>query len=156
MDNYDIQNDIAINQYQLEGECISMASTYYKYADAAREAKSYVSDATDRLKVVIAERNIGIREENEGKKLTVDMVNAMVDKDSEVVNARKELRDAEATYLRLNAAVSALEIKKSELDNLVKLRCNSMYVDSPSKPTRDMKSDFQSDYNRRTMTPLPQ
>ena len=48
-----------------------------------------------------------------------------------------------------------LEIKKSELDNLVKLKCNSMYVDSPSKPTRDIKTELGTENMRRGMTPLP-
>ena len=153
--DYDIQSDVEINQYQLENECISMASTYYKYADMAREAKSLVSEKSDMVKVITAERSIAIREENKDKKLTVDLVQAMVNSDSEVVKAMRELRDAEATYLRLSAAVSSLEIKKSELDNLVKLRCNAMYVDSPSKPTRDIKNEEMSNFNRRSMTPLP-
>ena len=158
MNDYDIQSDITINQYQLESECISMASTYYKYADMAREAKSIVSEKSDLVKIISAERNIAIREAaaNSGERVTEGIIASRVQSDSQVVQAMKELREAEATHSRLAAAVSALEIKKSELDNLVKLRCNSMYVDSPAKPTRDIKSDFQSDYNRKTMTPLPQ
>ena len=155
--DFDIQDDISIDQYHLEGECISMATTYYKYADMAREAKSLVSEKTDSLKVITAERSIAIREDltNGNSRVTEGIMESAVNADLEVRQAKKELREAEATYLRLSAAVSALEIKKSELDNLVKLRCNSMYVDSPAKPTQNIKSDYQSDYNRRTMTPLP-
>lgn len=155
--DFDIQNDISIDQYHLEGECISMATTYYKYADMAREAKSLVSEKADTVKVVTAERSIAIRENfsHSSTRVTEAIMTAAVESDLDVRQAKKDLREAEATYLRLSAAVSALEIKKSELDNLVKLRCNSMYVDSPAKPTQNIKSDYQSDYNRRTMTPLP-
>jgi hypothetical protein len=155
--DYNIQSDIEINQYQLENECITMSSTYFKYADMAREAKADVSFCADNLKVVTAERNIAIREDlaNSGQKITEGIITSTVQSDGEVKIAMQKLREAEATYERLNVAVKALEIKKSELDNLVKLRCNSMYVDSPSKPTRDIKNETMTEYNRRTMTPLP-
>ena len=153
----DIQSDIEINEFQLENECITMAATYFNYADKAREAKAMVSEKADLVKVVEAERSIAIREEcaQNKSKVTVDMIKAMVDSDKEVNNARKELRDATAIYDRITVAVRALEMKKSELDNLVKLRCNSMYVDNPSKPTRNIQDETMSEYNRRTMTPLP-
>ena len=152
-----IQSDIEIDQYHMENECITMSSTYYNYADMAREAKSLVSEKADALKVIQAERNIAIREQcaNEGKKVTEGIIASMVQSDSEVVNAMKELREAEATFDRINVGVKALEIKKSELDNLVKLRCNGNYVDNVAKPTRDIKNETVSQYNQRTMTPLP-
>lgn len=152
-----IKSDIEIDQYHLENECITMSSTYYNYADMAREAKSLVSEKADALKVIQAERNIAIREQcaNEGKKVTEGIIASMVQSDSEVVNAMKELREAEATFDRINVGVKALEIKKSELDNLVKLRCNGNYVDNVAKPTRDIKYEGMSEYNRNNMTPLP-
>lgn len=155
--DYNIQSDIEINQYQLENECITMSSTYFKYADMVREAKADVSICADNLKVVTAERSIAIREflSNSGKRVTEGIIESTVQSDGEVKIAMQKLREATATYERLNVAVKALEIKKSELDNLVKLRCNSMYVDSPSKPTRDIKNETMTEYNRRTMTPLP-
>ena len=51
--DYNIQSDIEINQYQLENECITMSATYYRYADLAREAKSEVSYCIDNLKIVM-------------------------------------------------------------------------------------------------------
>ena len=157
IEGFDVQNDIEIDQYHLEGECVTMAAVYYKYADAAREAKSALSDAQDAVKVITAERNIAIREEcaSNGIKVTEGIIASRVDCDSQVVEARRAMREAEAVYLRLSAGVSALEIKKSELDNLVKLRCNMMYVDNPMKPSSDIKSDIASERNAATMTPLP-
>ena len=153
----DIQSDIEINEFQLENECITMAATYFNYADKAREAKSVVSEKADMLKVIQAERNIAIREQcaNEGKRVTEDIIKSMVQSDVEVVNVMKELREAEAIYDRISVGVKALEIKKSELDNLVKLRCNSTYVNNPSKPTADVQGETMPEYYRRTMTPLP-
>lgn len=157
MENYNIQSDIEIDPYQLENECITMAGTYFRYADMVREAKAVVSEKQDILKVVLAETSISVRERfsQSGLKSTEGMITSSINSSDEVKQAMKEVREAEATYERLNAAVKALEIKKSELDNLVKLRCNSMYVESPSKPTRDIKDESISHFNQRTQTPLP-
>ena len=153
--NFDIQNDITIDQYHLDGECITMAATYFKYADAAREAKTDVSEKADYLKVISAERNIAIREELSGGKVTEGIIASKVACDPEVVKAMQELREAEAIYARLNAMVSSLEIKKSELDNLVKLRCSTSYVENSMKPTTDVQTDMVSERNQNGMTPLP-
>ena len=154
----DIKSDVEVDQYNLEAECITMSSTYYNYADMAREAKALVSEKTDMLKVIQAERNIAIREQcaNEGKRVTEDIVKSMVQCDADVVNAMKELRDATATFDRISVGVKALEIKKSELDNLVKLRCNSSYVDNVAKPTKDLNNETSSDYLRNSMNRVPE
>ena len=155
--DFDIENDVSIDQYQLDSECITMAATYYKYADAAREAKSIASEKADYIKIIMAERNIAIREEcaNSGAKVTEGIITSKVQSDPQVVQAMKEYREAEATYARLAAMVSSLEIKKSELDNLVKLRCNSVYVENTMKPTTDIQTDIISERNQNNMTPLP-
>ena len=154
----DIKSDVEVDQYNLEAECITMSSTYYNYADMAREAKALVSEKTDMLKVIQAERNIAIREQcaNEGKRVTEDIIKSMVQCDPEVVNAMKELRDATATFDRISVGVKALEIKKSELDNLVKLRCNGAYVDNVAKPTKDLNNETSSDYLRNSMNRVPE
>lgn len=154
----DIKSDVEVDQYNLEAECITMSSTYYNYADMAREAKALVSEKTDMLKVIQAERNIAIREQcaNEGKRVTEDIIKSMVQCDSDVVKAMKELRDATATFDRISVGVKALEIKKSELDNLVKLRCNGAYVDNVAKPTKDLNNETSSDYLRNSMNRVPE
>lgn len=157
MEDFNVENDINIDKYNLEGECITMSSTYYKYADKNADAKNLISEKKDNLKVILAERSIAIRENlaTSGVKVTEGIITSAVDADLEVRQARKELRDAEATYERLSVIVSSLEIKKSELDNLVKLRCNSMYVDSPSRPTKDIQADYTSEQLRTSMKPVP-
>lgn len=153
----DIKSDVQVDEYHLESECITMSSTYFNYADMAREAKAVVSEKADMLKVIQAERNIAIRESCsiEGKKVTEGIIASMVQCDPDVINAMKELRDATATYERISVGVKALEIKKSELDNLVRLRCNSMYVDNVAKPTQDFKDENISRFNQQNLTPIP-
>ena len=144
-------------QYNLDKECLTMAATYHSYADVLADAETLVSEKKDNLKVVLAEANISIRENcaSEGKKVTESIVAAMVDTHPSVIAARKELRDAEATRLRLDAAVTSLQIKKAELDNLIKRSCNNNFVDNPAKPTRDFQTELGSEQMRRTMNPVP-
>lgn len=157
MNEFNINQDIEVDNYNLESECITMAATYYKYAEMAREAKSLVSEKADNVKVVIAERTIAIRESlaQSGVKTTEGMITSNVEVDLDVRQAKKDLRDAEATFDKLSVMVKSMEIKKSELDNLVKLKCNSMYVDSPSRPTKDLNAETSSEYLRNSMSRVP-
>lgn len=117
------QKDLSINKYKLDEECLSHSSRYAYYAEACVVAKSSVSRAKDNLELVMAERNMEIREElaNGEKKVTEAMVNAFIIKDKKVLEAKNELREAEEVYNRLQVAVNAMDARRSELDNLVKL-----------------------------------
>lgn len=127
VDNF--QNELSINKYKLDEECISHASRYAYYSEACALAKSNVSKAKDNLEFVMAERNMEIRDElaNGDKKVTEAMVTASLAKDSKVLEAKSELRDAEEVYARLQVAVQAFDARRSELDNLVKLYCASYF-----------------------------
>ena len=157
IEDYNIKSDVEIDRYHLEEECITISSTYRNYGEIASDARTLVTEKEDMLKVVRAERNIAIREQcaAEGKKVTEGIISSMVDCDSEVVKAMKELREAKATSDRLNVGVKSLEMKKAELDNLVKLRCNGNYVDNTVKPSYGTGNDDMSRFNRQSMTPLP-
>ena len=122
----DFQKDLSINKYKLDEECISHASRYAYYAEASAIAKTNVSEAKDKLELVIAEANIRIRKNltDSGQKFTEAMVTSMLTMDSEVQKAKAELRDAETTLARLQVAVNAMD---AELDNLVKLYVAGYY-----------------------------
>ena len=125
----DFQKDLSINKYKLDEECISHASRYAYYAEASAIAKTNVSEAKDKLELVIAEANIRIRKNltDSGQKFTEAMVTSMLTMDSEVQKAKAELRDAETTLARLQVAVNAMDARRSELDNLVKLYVAGYY-----------------------------
>ena len=114
----------------------------------------------DNVKVVRAERAIAIREycassDYNGVKVTEGVITAMVEKDPKVLAANKELRDAEATFDKLSVMVKSMEIKKGELDNLVKLKCNGTYVDNMTKPTKNLNAETSSEYLRNSMSRVP-
>ena len=125
----DFQKDLSINKYKLDEECISHASRYAYYAEACAVAKTGVSEAKDKLEYVTAERYDLIKKELEenGVKTTIPMLEKAVLTDDEVLKAKKELREAETTFARLQVAVNAMDARRSELDNLVKLYVSGYY-----------------------------
>lgn len=157
INDFDIEKDLSVNRYQLDLEAMSLPSIYFRYSDAVREAKEIVSEKKDNLEAVLAERNIAIREEcaNNGTKTTEGIISAMVNSDSEVLKAKKELRDAMATHGRLQVAVSALETKRNSIDNLVKLYCNAYYTNKDPSPSSDFKSDMIEHEMRKGTRPIP-
>lgn len=125
----DFQKDLSINKYKLDEECISHASRYAYYAEACAIAKTNVSEAKDKLELVEAERYEVIRADLENKsiKTTIPMLDRALITDEEVQKAKAELRDAETTLARLQVAVNAMDARRSELDNLVKLYVAGYY-----------------------------
>ena len=156
-DDFDIERDLAIDRFKLDLEAVSLPSVYFRYSDAVREAKEIVSEKKDAVDAVVAEREIAIREEcaNNGTKTTEGVIKAMVNSDKDVLAAKKELRDAMAMHGRLQVAVSALETKRSEIDNLVKLYCNAYYANSPVEPS-NFKSDMVGRELRKGTRSVPQ
>lgn len=129
-EEFNVEKDLSIDKYKLDLEAMSLPSLYFGYADAVREARDIVSEKKDKVAAVLAEREIAIREycATNGEKVTEGIIKAKVESDSEVLNARKEFREANAVLGRLQVAVSALDTKKAEIDNLVKLYCSSYFV----------------------------
>ena len=119
----DFQKDLSINKYKLDEECLSHSSRYAYYAEAQAVAKTNISKAKDKLELTTAEAYMKIRTnfENEKQKVTEAIISSCVTMEESVIDARNELREAEEIYERLSVAVRAMEARRSELDNLVKL-----------------------------------
>ena len=126
---FDVEKDLSIDKYQLDKECITHPTIYFRYLEAAREADTLVAEKKDLLKITLAKAQIRIRDQfaNEGKKVTEALVSATVDSDAEVVEVEKQLREAQETSIKLNSAIKAFDTKKSSLDNLVKLYCSGYF-----------------------------
>ena len=142
----DFEKDISINKYKLDEECLSHSSLYFRYSSMQADAKTRVSKAKDNLELVQAERYDAIKEafEKKGIKTTIPMMDKVVLSDSEVIEAKNKLREAEDVFAKLSVAVQAFEHRKSELDNLVKLYCSGYY----SVPNSG--SDVKKDINEQT------
>ena len=119
------EQDLSINKYKLDEECLSHSSRYAYYSEAQAVAKSNVSKAKDNLEYVTAEANLRIRKEyaEKGEKFTEAVITSRLILDKGVNEAKSKLREEEEVYSRLSVAVQAMETRRSELDNLVKLYC---------------------------------
>ena len=121
--NFD--QDLGIDKYRLDQECVTHSQLYYRYSEMTASAKNQVGVLADDLKLRMSEANIEIRNrftKNE-MKFTEAVITAEVEKDKTVIKAKEELREAELNLARLQAGVSAFEHRKSQLDNIVKLYC---------------------------------
>jgi hypothetical protein len=127
------ENDLSIDKYKLDEECVTHSALYYRYSELATNKKNEVGILSDNLKLKMGEANIEIRNGfiKKEAKFTEAVINAEVEKDELVIEAREELRQAELNLARLQAGVSAFEHRKSQLDNLVKLYCAG-YFSTPA------------------------
>ena len=143
---FDFEKDLSINKFRLDEECLSHSSLYFKYAEAQQKAKSEVSKAEDNLSLTLAEREIAIRNSfaNSGTKATEGLIASTVKCDEEVLSAQKKLRQAKDIFNKLTVAVQAMDSRRSELDNLVKLYCAGYF----SMPNSNDKS--KKDANEQT------
>jgi len=130
LEEFNIEQDLSIDKFKLDLEALSLPSIYFRYADALREARDLASDKKDAVSAVMAEREIEIRESCSvsGVKITESIIKAKVESDPEVIAVKKELREANAVVGRIQAAVYALDTKRNEIDNLVKLYCSSYFI----------------------------
>lgn len=133
---FDFEKDLSINKFRLDEECLSHSSIYFKYAEACQEAKSEVSRADDNLKLVMAEKNLELRNyyAEKGVKTTEALITADLEKSEEVQKAKAELREAQEIYGKLSVAVQAMDSRRSSLDNLVKLYVAGYYSVSNGSP----------------------
>lgn len=122
---FDVAADLEIDKYRLDKECLSHSTLFFRYAEAQAEAKNKLATADDEMKLVLAKRNIEIRKAYDvvGKKFTESVIAAELENDKLVIEAKDKLRKAQETYAAMQVAVQAMDVRKSELDNLVKLYC---------------------------------
>jgi len=130
LSSFDIKKDLSINQYALDKECVTHAVTFYTYLDLSIKAKSKVIELADLLKVTLAKTQLAVRDAlaKSNAKATEGMIGALVDKEPEIVKIREKLRKAEEESMTLQAMVQALDHRKSQLDNLVKLHATGYFA----------------------------
>lgn len=153
---FDFEKDLSINKFKLDEECLSHSSLYFRYAEASREAKSEVSKQKNNLELVEAQRReeIRIELEKKGIKPTIPMLDSAVIRDEEVVKCKELVRKAEDICAKLSVAVTAMEHRKSELDNLVKLYCAGYFSvvansDSRKFATEQTEKEIRKNLNHK-------
>lgn len=150
----DFKIDIRINKYKLEEECEKHPSLYYRYSELLAQAKNERDDELDRLAVVLANVEVEIRKDPPiDCKLTENLIKALIEENKKVISQKSKVRECKKQVHILEAAVNAIEHRKSMLNNLVQLYIKGYY----SKPgeiknnniTDSISDDIRKDLNRR-------
>lgn len=146
MKKIDIESDLSIDKFKLDNECVTHSVTYYRYCELQAEAKNDVGVLSDALKLKMGECNIEIRNEFIKKeiKFTEAVIASEVEKDDSIIEARDNLRKGELEFARIQAAVSAMEHRKSQLDNLVKLYCAGYFSTVSGGKPRETVNEMAS------------
>lgn len=130
-------DDIAIDRFDLENECGTHSSIYIFYAEKLAEAKAVRDKQKDKLDLVLAQTSDRVRKycADSGIKSTEGSISTAVEQDATVVEQKQAYREALKEVYTFDAAVSAMDHRKSQLDNLVQLWIKSYYSNKAGNAT---------------------
>ena len=130
------ESDMHIDEDALDVELLEQPSLMAKYSRLLAESKRDRDLAKEALDLKKAEINLDIRDHPQDYKLekvTVDAVEACILMEDEFKAAQKELNDTNFEVNVLQGIISAIEHRKSALENLVKLYGQN-YFSGPAIP----------------------
>lgn len=128
----DYKDDVQIDIDSLDWEWLRQPSLYMKYAEKEAEKNKEVKQIKQQIEVRRAKLCRDILAANE-KKPTDKVIESMIFEDAEYISLLDELNTANYEADILSSAVSALNQKKSALENLVKLWAGQ-YFAGPREP----------------------
>jgi prophage DNA circulation protein len=119
---------VQINRFKLDEENEIQPSLFNLYASQLADAKAAKDIAKDKYDLVRSQRELYYRRNPpEDVKITEAVISALVESDTEVQEAKTELQKAIEAVYTLDAAVSALETRRSALNNLTELYVKDYY-----------------------------
>lgn len=141
MEERDYKRDLAIDPDSLDVAWLNQPTLYLYYAEQAAKARDVRDKAKQRLDVTQASIGDDIRR-NPSKygleKVTVDAVANAVIAQPDYTAANDDYLQAKLEADLLQTAVNAFEMRKSALENLVRLHASS-YFAGPQEP-RDLSA----------------
>ena len=140
----DYENDITIDPDALDVEWLRQADLMRRYSMHAAETRRLMDEAKERLDFVRSKLDSQIRSNPELygiSKVTESSIQAAIVLSAEYQEASREYIQAKYEYEATNAAVRALDQKRSALENLVKLLGLS-YFAGPAVP-RDLHAEYE-------------
>lgn len=117
----DYRNDVEIDESNLDREWKRQAELMFAYGKAKAEAQYKLDLAREKLDLLIAEKDLEVRNEQTDRKRTEAWISNMITSLPSVQQARKDVNEAKRTLNVIQAAVEALQHKKAALENLVRL-----------------------------------
>ena len=134
---FDFKKDLELNKNDLEGEAARQASIFGFWAEKLADADFEYSKMKDYLNLLIAQKDIKIRTgllPNGIKKLTENIVSSLIEKDSEIIDTRKKLRELKNIVNHIKVAVDALQQKNSQIKVLKDLQCKEWWSNKADDP----------------------
>ena len=122
---------LEIDVYNLEREWAKQPGLMFRWAKEAADCKLAVDESKAALEITRAEVDSEVRADPEGNgiegKITEKMVEAVVVQSVVCIGAVRKLAKAKHRYDIMSALVSALEQRRSALENLVRLHLSNYY-----------------------------
>lgn len=143
IDNF--EKDLEIDKDKLDEAWLKQPRLYFNYARLAEDASNNLAKTKDDLEITHAKIDSNVRQSAAAndEKMTDKIAESRVLKSKEYQKALDEYNQAKHDYGILQAAVRALDHKKSALENLVKLYVGGYYA-SPVEP-REKKTTIKED-----------
>jgi len=146
----DFSVDVKVDRFFLEKACQEHSNIFRVYSEKLAEAKEERNDAKDVLEYTKSKVEMKYRQMKEPPvKITEASVTSLVHTHAKVKDAKKDYTAASKAVDTYEAAVRALEHKKSMIDNLVKLWIAGYFSD-PGRAQDDVaKNKSRSKLKRR-------
>jgi len=135
----DPETDVSINPEELDVEWLRQPQLMLRYSRACDQAAKDAADVKNKLEVTRAEMATEVRKDpaaygiDTGKAPTVDQVNNAVLLSVQYQAVEAELSEANHAHKMLSSAVRAIDMKKSALENAVRMATLG-YFATPQSP----------------------
>jgi hypothetical protein len=144
------QLDTSIDEQALDVEWLQQADLMRKYASHAAATKRYMDELKERIDVEKARLDLEIRKDPAKygiEKVTESVVQSAILVQPEYKDLQEKYREARYENDIANAAVRAIDQKKTALENLVRL-LTANYFAGPATP-RDLSKEWTDNVERR-------
>jgi 1,2-phenylacetyl-CoA epoxidase PaaB subunit len=136
----DFVEDVKIDKLKLDAECEVQGGMYYHYAQQRALAIAEADEAADKLKALEAEKELYYRRNPPADlKVTESVIAALVMDDTDIQAQREVVRRTKHAVDTLYAITTALDHRKSALDNLTKLQVSAYYSANPSADSQRIR-----------------
>lgn len=147
--------DTQVNKFKLDDACEEQATICMYWNEKADLAKVTIDKRNNKLTIIKAEVDMEIRKKAldkkgnlpNGVKATADAIKNSIETDPRVKEQNKKIIEAYSNQATYRAAAKAMDHKKSEIDNLVKLWQSGYFSD----PNRKRKVDDMSTQAKQSL-----
>lgn len=146
----DLEKDVSIDKYHLDDEAKALPSIVGKYHEMIFDATEDLSDLEFQLEKeeAVARKDARAAFNAKGIKYTLDMVSDEVSALPAVQQLRKKVAHAKAELGFLKGVLTALDAKKSSLNNLTTLYMRDYWASKAETDGRYAEADVKHAYGK--------